>query len=438
MNDASIDEVVSEAAFRAPLQRQAEMFFRLVNSLLERSGSAWSKRQYFQLCSEADALECYLDDHGARHNRTYHVCRELVASVRSFALAGFALGHLLGRVESYGTNLELYPAEQADFSRSMARATAALQRNTLALLQGCREEVQRLGLALPDAGFPDNAYGGEGLRRKLPRNLGEQVIEEEKQKVAEVVSRYLSVCALFDDLGVRRIEDQELREKFFRKSCSEEQARVYEASVHNLQSAYDTYVKGTAREAQDPRLPRLRGHISAAFHLLEAVTFLVHFIERHETAQRGDDAGRRIARHVRREDVRDLTLNDLFYWAWRFLDLGRPLAEEVLPNYTNVQELEVELGEDLTLHARPVSLIVHIVNRYGTPVEFEIDGATCNAGSIIELMIAVGSHPGVRRLRFRGDENPLRDIGLLFQGRLGEDGLELLPEALSYLRRGGK
>ena len=35
---------------------------------------------------------------------------------------------------------------------------------------------------------------------------------------------------------------------------------------------------------------------------------------------------------------------------------------------------------------------------------------------------------------FRGDENPLRDIALLFENNLGEDGLEELPDELAYLR----
>lgn len=436
MKDTSIDEVVSEAAFREPLQRHAERYFRMSNTLLGQAEETWTKRHFLQLFSEADALESFLDDHGARYNRAFHVFRELVASVRSFALAGFALGHLMGRIESYGTNLELYPAEQSDFRDTMTRASANLRAFVRVLLEGCSEEARTLGLARPQAAFPEDGYRNGAPRRKLPRNLGEQVIEEERQKIAEVVSRFLQVCTLFEDIGVRRIQDSEERERFFRKACSEEQARVYEASVHNLQSAYDTYIKGSTLELDDPRLPRLRGHISAAFHLLEAVTFLVHFVERHEAELRTDEARRRLGRLVGREEVRDLTLNDLLYWARRFLDLGRPLAEELLPAYTNLQELEVRLREDTPLHARPVSLIVQIVNRYGTPVELELNGSTCNAGSIIELMIAVGSNPDARQLRFRGDENPLRDIGLLFQARLGEDGLDQLPEQISYLRRG--
>jgi phosphotransferase system HPr (HPr) family protein len=145
-------------------------------------------------------------------------------------------------------------------------------------------------------------------------------------------------------------------------------------------------------------------------------------------------AERRLADVVSRAEVQEITLNLLLYWADRLIQTGRSIAEGLLPTYTNLQSLEVELGDGLTLHARPVSLIVAIVNHYGTPVEMEVQGQTCNASSILELMIAAGSHVEARMFTFRGDENPLRDIALLFDSGLGEAGIDKLPDPLSYLR----
>jgi phosphotransferase system HPr (HPr) family protein len=113
---------------------------------------------------------------------------------------------------------------------------------------------------------------------------------------------------------------------------------------------------------------------------------------------------------------------------------GRQSAEALLRAYTNLQELVVELPDDLKLHARPAALIVGIVNRYATPVELEVDGRRCNAGSILDVLVTVGSHPDARKYLFRGDENPLRDIGLLFENGLGEHGIDSLPAELHYLR----
>jgi phosphotransferase system HPr-like phosphotransfer protein len=97
----------------------------------------------------------------------------------------------------------------------------------------------------------------------------------------------------------------------------------------------------------------------------------------------------------------------------------------------------VYAGSRSSASARPASLIVGIVQHYAMPVELEIDGARCNAGSILELLLAVGSHPEARRFVFHGDARPLADIQALFQHALGEQGVEKLPEALAYLKRRG-
>jgi hypothetical protein len=63
-----------------------------------------------------------------------------------------------------------------------------------------------------------------------------------------------------------------------------------------------------------------------------------------------------------------------------------------------------------------------------------VAGYRCNAGSILDLLVAVGSNPDARRYVFRGDVHPLRDIGVLFESGLGEDGIENLPASLHYLK----
>ncbi len=111
---------------------------------------------------------------------------------------------------------------------------------------------------------------------------------------------------------------------------------------------------------------------------------------------------------------------------------GRALAEELLPNYSELRELEVELPEGVSLHARPASLIVRIVNRFGMPVELQLGSHRCNAASILELLVAVGSNPDERIFRFHGDERPLSHIALLFEHGLFERDVPV-PRELDYL-----
>ncbi|MAF65001.1 MAG: hypothetical protein CMJ84_04985 [Planctomycetes bacterium] len=434
MSETSIDEIVTEGAFARSLAAQGEMFFRLANSLLGSEGSAWTRRHLHQVVSEAHALESFLDDHGARNNRTYHHLRELVASTRGLAQAGFSLRHLCGRLESYGVQRTLSDEAARGIESAIGAARDFLERSVSSLLEAGLAEAKAVGVDLPADGFPADRYLPDRSRKRLPRNVGEEALDEEAQRIAEVAAKYLQVCDMFDAIGVRPLGDAEACERFLSERCSEEQARVYEATVHNLQSAYDTYVKNTVLEAGDERLPRLRGHASAALHLLEAVTLLAHFVERHEASDRQEGTVRRIDMIVSRQEVRDITLNVLLNGAQRFIEMGRSLAEDLLPSYTNVQELAVELQPGVVLHARPMSLIVRIVGHHGTPVEMEVAGTACNAGSIMDLMVAVGSNADAMRFVFRGDEHPLRDIEALFENSLGEGGLSTLPEQLAYLR----
>lgn len=435
MAELSLNQVVSEQDFIPLLSAECESFFRFGQKLV-REVSPWSKRTLFQLYTEADELESFLDDYGARTNQTYTVLTELVASIRGFAMAGISLQHLVQRLDGYGV-IDRLPEEQRTGTRDDLMSGRAYVKEVLtALLRGAAAEARDQKVTVPDDPEQAPAPHADAVRTRLPQDLGVEEIEDEEPRIAEVCSKYLQACAMLQEADLRPMDDPDARARLLKEHCSEEAARVYEATVHNLQSAYDTYIKNTVIEARDERLAQLRGHVSATLHLLEAVTQLTHFVERHESDVRDAAARRRLADLVPREEVHRVTLNLLLHRAVQFLEGGRDLAEGLLPTYTNVQALEVVLDDDVVVHARPASLIVAIVNHHGTPVELELNGEVCNAGSILEMMVLVGSHPEARKFLFRGDEHPLRDIGSLFESGLGERGLESLPGSLNYLRGG--
>lgn len=432
--ERSLEEVIQERAFAGLLQTHAQPFFQVSNTLSRQSCETWAKKHFHQLVNAADSLESFLDDYGARFNRTYAALRELVASLRWFGMSGFSLSHLEGRLSSYDLEASMSSEALAQARESIRSARAFIDETVRALLDQIVRECDELGLERTPELYPEQHIEPLAPRQRLPRNVGQEDLVDENQKIAEVASKYLATCDLLEELGIQATSDAQRRNDLLARCCSEARARVYEATVHNLQSTYDTNVKNSVVEGRDSRLPRLRGHLSTALHLLEAVTFLTHFVERHEGGQRNEPVERRITQVVVRARVQEVILNHLLTEAVRFMSCGRGVAEELLQAYTNLQELVVELPDDLKLHARPASLIVGIVGHYGTPVELELDGQRCNAGSILELLVTIGSNPDARRYVFRGDENPLRDIGLLFEGGLGERGMDALPAQLAYLR----
>ncbi|MEW6074165.1 MAG: HPr family phosphocarrier protein [Planctomycetota bacterium] len=433
MSEISLEELVEEREFLDILQPHVEVFLRLANTLLDRVGEEWTRSHYFQLLSATDSLESVLDEFGARYNRTYGHLTELVASLRWFAHTGFSITHLLRRLDSYVVKFPT-PAEHAEARVAIDGIGAFVRSSAGRLLGAIRSEANHVGLVVPTETQPESDFAPVVVRRRLSRNVGQAVLVDEKQKIAEVASKFLQVCESLSKLDIRRIEDPHERARYLAANCTEEQARVYEAQVHNLQSIYDTHIANTVLEAQDSRLPVLRGHVSVALHLLEAVTFLTHFVERHEDEERRVSGKERISALVVRAEVQKVILHELLRWTYRTVHAGAGTARGLLPSYMNVMTLEVRLAEGIALHARPVALIVGIVNRYGTPVEMEVNGTVANAGSILKMLMAVGSNPDERRFVFRGNERTLRDIQLLFESDLGEHGLAGLPDELDYLR----
>ncbi len=431
---ASQEDSIAESDFAELLTEHARWYLLLAGTLCKDENEAWGRRHYFQLITECDTVEAYLDDHGARYNRTFGLLTEWVASARGFALAGLRVAHLVHRVEGYFTHCELTSEQRAEVRKSIARSRIFIQRTCVALLRASLVEAEARGVRIPQEGYPSDRYDSDPVLRKLPRNVDQEQLADDQQKIAEVTSKFVKSAELFENLGVRPMQDPVARARWLSTFCNEESARVLEATVHNIQSAYDTYIKNSRLEANDERLLKLRGHTSAALHLLEAVTCLVHFVERHEGA-RGVHNASQLARVVDRHEVQEFTLNHLLHWASRFMLSALPIAEDLLPTYTDVQSMEVSVREGLMLHARPASLIVAIVHRYGTPVRMQIESETCNAGSMLEMMVAIGSNPEARTLHFHGDVNPLRDIRRLFDCGLGEGGLDQLPEELDYLRQ---
>lgn len=436
MPEPSLETVLPEQEFTILLTETGESFFQLCNTLLVIGPGEWGKRHLDQLSFEADELESYLDDYGAQDNRTFSCFRELVAAVRWLSVAGFCLVHMTRRLGSYRIgDVEGAPGS---LEGDLGGARDGLLSTLAGALDATLEEARGLGCHVTEAEFPAKRLGAVEPRHRLPRNLGEEAIDNEEQRIAELATKYLETTEELRGLRVQAIEDPAKRRAFLGRVCGEERARVLEAQVHNLQSSYDTHVKHTVIERGDARLPKLRGYISATLHLMQVVTALSHFVERHESGVRSEAAETRLSSLVAREWVEEIILNVLLIHATELMWQGKTLAEDLLPSYINVQEIRVSLPDEVKMHARPASLIVGVVNHYGTPVELEVGGDTCNAASILELLVCVGGHPDAREFVFRGDENPLRDIGRLFEASVGEKGLEQLPDALGYLRGEGR
>jgi phosphotransferase system HPr-like phosphotransfer protein len=431
MSDQQREAIVTEALFASVLRDRMANPTRHLSKFASLDRSQWDKPTLMNMAVVSHELETFLDDHGARNNKAFSYLAECVASIRGLSKAAVALMHLAGRFERY--QVALQPEVQAQFSAQTRSATTFLIESIARLTGSALEELALLGIPTTK---PDSALANVTEvtpRVVLPHNIDEQNVFDEEEQIAEVATKYLAVADRAAQISDKYKKDSDLRE-FVLRNLDEERARALESQIHSVQSKYDTFIRMTTLESRTTALPRLRGHASLALHLLEVAVELVHFYVRHENDVRYVPAKERISRLVNKDEVLGIVVHYCLQGSRRVLDGGREFAQEVLKIFVATSEITISLAEGVVLHARPVSLIVRIVARYGTPVRMELGSESCSAGSIMEMILAVGSNPSARTVRFVGDARALSDIRLLFEHRLGEDGIVQLPAQLGYLK----
>ncbi len=427
---ASLEQLVAERDFLQMLADQAAAFFRLANFLVSAKRDAWGENHLFSLQTEANALESFLDDFDARNNKKFSYFTEIVASVRGFANAAHALQHLNRRYSKYRVEFD----EEKGFQRALVASAEWTNDSIAALLEELYKDVRALGVPIPREALGERSFPTAFARLRLPRTVDEEDVADEEQRIAEIATKFLKTCDIVDSIGIEQIDDPMRLRHFVARSCTEEKARLYEASVHNLQSKYDTYIKNTIYENKDPHLKTLRGHASVSLHLLEYVTHLVHFYERHENDIRYEPTKLKISRTIVKGEVLHHAVNFGLYYAARYLTAGRPTALAIFPAYTKLREETLDVPAAVDLHLRPAMMIAKVAGHYGTPVQMRIaDGDWVDAASMIKVVMAIGMSPGARKVTFRADDAVLRDMRQLFDAGLGEEEVEL-PQQLWYLK----
>ena len=176
MTETSLDRIISEEKFAALLGTEAELFFRIGNSVEHQSEAGQRRQRFFQLGIEANHLESLLDDHGAKRNQSYGFFRELVASIRGFSRVGFSLEHLQRRFDSYGTLLNELSDRDDQFRGALEAASGFTRDTTNRLLEECRSEAVTLGIRVTDKFFPEDRYTTGLVNLQLPHNLGDERI----------------------------------------------------------------------------------------------------------------------------------------------------------------------------------------------------------------------------------------------------------------------
>jgi phosphotransferase system HPr-like phosphotransfer protein len=396
-----------------------------------------TERLFARLCYASKLVEDLLDYHGAKNNQLWYKYREIIASVLNFSSAAFTMKHIVSRISFY----EIGAENSFVFSSQLVHRFLI---NTLKNL--CQEliaETKKLGLKLSQPTLAWERFANLSSNRFLEFDILAQDLYDEKQHIVRITSAYINIVRDFEALGFyKRFQPEELRSHIPGK-INEEILRKYEMIIHNLQSSYDTYIGRDISRRESSKFKSLRDHISITLHLLELGGRLSHYFERHLF-----DVGRidvylevqqLLGKLVNSEFLLDAIINYAVFYCNEFLSKGKSLAQSLLNQNIEHDEITVGVPVKLGFHSRPCMLIAKIVQHYGGQVEMLVLEDHFDASSILDLQWAGGKvhRENLSQVKFQGDARALADIAILAGINYGEDtmgkGIPLPPE-LSYLR----
>ena len=430
----SLVEIIKEEEF-LELAQKASRTMLILSSYLTVNPLKLNKRLYGVIIKESTDLEDFLDDYGARNNKTWVYFGELVASIRNLSNVTYITSHVLRRINLYRLNND---NEQA-FIQDAQHVLQFCNESILSLFAHLQKESSVLSLVIPDDKFTEGDVDEDLVVRLLPHTIDEETVHEINENVTRVATEFITVLKYFENLLFEKKVSEKNLEKLVPSKINEDILRLHESKMHSLQSVYDTYIHKTPDELKDELLHSLRGYISISLHLLEIAQGLCHFVERHETKVRNESTMKLIEKIVNRKKVLDTIINFSLYYYTIFAKDGMSLAEAIIEKYTVVESAILKVPEGLGFHLRPSTLVAKVVNNYGTKTTMVVSNKEFDAGSVIDLMWAAGmiKKEGITAVEFRGDKKTLHDLKILADVNYGEDTMGKsipLPEEISYLR----
>jgi len=406
-------------------------------SNFEQDSIFFTKKLFSRLIASSQILEDFLDYHGAKNNKDWYYYRELSAAVRHLSIGSYSQKHVLNRLVFY----KLVNTE--DFEKEGRATFNFLIKSLMKLAPVILDEARRLNIPVPDDNFDTFEFPGVATDDLLDYDIDDEDKDLQKKNIVKIASEFLSIARNFDHLGFYEPYDLKKLLEIVPYKINEVEIRRFEMLVHNLQSAFDTYVIHGGYRFGNRKLKELRGCFSVVFHLLQMMGRLLHFHERHLHEAGYKNIYKRVQEQllllVNPEVLLDRTINYGLYYVCHFLTTGKDLAGEILNENIESSSITVGIPVKLGFHSRPSLLVAKIVQHYGGQVELCIGKDKFDASSVLDIQWAGGKiqKENITEVKFEGDIRALRDIKILTTVNYGEDTMGKgvpLPKELGYLK----
>jgi len=400
-------------------------------------GHEFTKKLFSNFIGSSQVLESFLDFHGAKNNKDWYLYRELSAAVRHISLGAYSQKHILNRLVFY----RLEDTEQFRIGgiKNLDFLTRCLKKMAPVIL----DEAVRLKIPIPRTGFASCDFPSITTGDRLEYNINDEQKTRQKKHVVKIANEFLNTAKQFSEHEFFEPCSIADIKKKVPDSINEVEIRRYEMLVHNLQSAFDTYVIHGGYEFGEQKLKDLRSHFSVVFHILQMMGRLLHFYERHLHEAGYKDIYKKVRNQlsflVEPEVLLDYTVNYGLYYACHFLSKGKDLAREVLRENVEWGSIKVGIPVPRGFHNRPCMMVVRVVEHYGGQVIMRAGDGCFDAGSMLDMQWAGGKiqNENITEVIFEGDVRALGDLEILAGVNYGEDHIGKpvpLPSALKYLK----
>jgi hypothetical protein len=381
-----LKKIISEEEFLEIFRKQTCEILKICSYLKEKSREdfLYTKRFYGTITTQSRILEDFLDDYGAKNNRTWIFFRELIASARYMGFSGYMIQHIRNRYTLY----DLKDPDNQMFQEKTILTQKFLNKSIINVFQSIGEESVKLGLQPTHATLKEEDFLDVASNKMLPHNLDDGFSLKEEENVVKIASDYLNIMQDHEDFKIDRSYSIDEIESLIPEYISEEKLRRFELRVHNLQSLYDTYIKDTKIETNNPALNTMRGCISIALHLAEIATTLTHFYERHESELRHEIVRDKIESLIDKKTILNLIVNYCLFHCYSHLERGTDFAKEFLKSYVVIDFIKIPIPIYMGFHVRPATLVMKIVKHYGSEVTMRIDDELYDASSALDLFRA--------------------------------------------------
>ena len=381
-----LKEIISEEEFLKIFQKQTGEILKICSYLKEKSSKdfLYTKRFYGNITTQSRILEDFLDDYGAKNNRTWIFFRELIASARYMGFSGYMIQHIRNRYTLY----DLKDPDNQMFQEKTIMTQDFLNSAIKNLFTTILQEAQILGLQTGHESLKEEDLLDIASNKMLPHNLDDGFSLKEEENVVKIASDYLNIMQDHEDFKIDRPYSIDEIESLIPEYISEEKLRRFELRIHNLQSLYDTYIKDTKIETENPTLNSMRGCISIALHRAEIATVLTHFYERHESELRHEAVRDKIESLIDKKTILNLIVNYCLFHCYAHLEKGNSFAKDFLKSYVVIDSIRIPIPIYMGFHVRPATLVMKIVKHYGSGVTMEIDDELYDASSALDLFRA--------------------------------------------------